>query len=176
MTGFGFNWTLYGPNGVHANDILFGAGNHNYTVICTDKGVCVNNGVGSSWNTSNYGLPVWEAIPYDTNNVLLVMGNGSYSDGIYKFNLTTNTFNVVEWLCIPTFIKYNTNNNKYYVGTRYNGMLSSDDGISWDTVSYFQGKAATAMDFYGQHIVVTQENNLYIREQIRNQQYFEFLY
>ena len=161
MTGFGINWTLYGPAGVHANNILFGAGNHNYTVICTNNGVCVNNGVASAWNTVTFGLPVWEAIPYDTNNILLVLGAGSYSDGIYKFNLTTNTFNVIEWLYIPTFIKYSTNNNKYYVGSRYNGMLCSADGITWDTISYFQSKGCSDMDFYGQHIVVTQENNIY---------------
>ncbi|MFC2101195.1 T9SS type A sorting domain-containing protein, partial [Bacteroidota bacterium] len=135
--------------------------NNGYSVICTNNGVCLNNGIGASWNTYTYGLPVWEAIPYDSSNILIVMGNGSYSDGIYKFNLTTHTFNVVEWCYIPTFIKYCTNNNTYYVGTKYDGLLRSSNGISWDTVSYFQGKGCTAMDFYGQHIVISQENNIY---------------
>lgn len=161
MTVFSYNWIPFGPSGVHANDVLFNAGDHGYSVICTDSGICVNNGAGYSWGTYNYGLPVWEAIPYDSSNVLLVMGDGSYADGIYKFNLTTNTFNVVEWCYIPTFIKFNTVNNTYYVGSRYNGLLSSPDGIVWDTVPYFQGKGCTAMDFYEQHIVIAQENNVF---------------
>jgi hypothetical protein len=161
VTVFGFNWTLYGPTGIHANSILFSTGSHGYDVICTNNGICVNNGVGYSWNTYTSSLPVWEAIPYDTSNVLLVMGNGSNSDGIYKFNLSTNTYNVIEWCINPTFVKYCTINNTYYAGTRYNGMLSSADGITWNTIPYFQGKGCAAMDFYGQHIVVTQENNIF---------------
>ncbi|MBI9066407.1 MAG: T9SS type A sorting domain-containing protein [Salinivirgaceae bacterium] len=161
VTVFSFNWTTYGPTGIHANNILFGAGSDGYDVICTDSGVCVNNGVGASWNTINYGLPVMEAIPFDTSNILLVMGNGSYSDGIYKLNLSTNTFYLVEYCFNPTFIKYNTINNTYYAGTRYNGMLSSSDGLTWEAVPYFQDKGCTTMDFYEQHIVVTQENNIF---------------
>jgi len=160
MTVFGFNWTIYGPTGIHANNILFGAGS-GYDVICTDNGVCVNNGAGYSWNTYASGLPVWEAIPYDASNVLIVMGNGSNSDGIYKFNLLTNTYNIVESCDMPSFIKYCTINNTYYVGTRYDGMLSSADGVTWGTILYFQGKGCAAMDFYGQHIVVTQVNNVF---------------
>lgn len=161
VTVYGFNWILYGPQEIHSNNILFGAGNHAYSIICTNDGVCVNNGTGYSWNTYSSSLPVWEALPYDTANILLVMGNGSYSDGIYKFNLQTNTFSIVKWIYIPTFIKFNTVNHTYYAGSRYDGLFHSADGITWDTVSYFQGKGCAAMDFYGQHLVVTQANNIF---------------
>ena len=161
MSVFSLNWMPFGPTGIHANNILFGAGIHYYSVVCTNDGVCVNNGPGYTWKMYNYSLPVWEAIPYDNEDVLLVMGNGSYSDGIYKFNLTTNTFSVVKWCLIPTFIKFCPVNSTYYVGTRYNGLLSSSDGLQWDTVPYFQNKGCTALDFFGQHIVVAQENNVF---------------
>ncbi|MBU1717519.1 MAG: T9SS type A sorting domain-containing protein [Bacteroidetes bacterium] len=157
----GQNWTLYGPAGIHANNILFGAGNNYNTVICTDSGVCVDNGVGATWNTANYGLPVWDAVPYDANHVLVGMGDGSWSDGVYSFDLSNNTYSVMEWFAFTTFLKYCTSNNTYYAGTRYNGLYSSTDGITWDTVPYFQGKGCTAMDFFGQHIVVTQETNIF---------------
>ncbi len=161
VTVFGLNWTSYGPIGIHANSILFGAGSHGYDVICTNTGVCVNNGSAYTWHAYNYGMPAWEAVPYDTNNVLLIMGNGSYSDGIYKFNLTDNSFSVVEWIPFSTFIKYCPINDTYYAGSRYSGLYRSADGINWDTVSYFHNKGCAAMDFYEQHIVVVQENNIY---------------
>ena len=162
ITVFSYNWIPIGPSGIHANDILFDAGSNGYSVICTDSGVCVNNGPSYTWGTYNYGMPAWEAIPYDTNNVLVAMGNGSYSDGIYKFNLTTNVFTPVEWVPFATFIKYCSSNNTYYAGSRYYGLLSSAEGIQWDTVPYFTGKGCAAMDFHGQHIVVTQENNIFV--------------
>jgi hypothetical protein len=158
---FSFNWMLYSPAGIHANNILFGAGSNGYTVICTNDGIWVDDGDFYLWNNYTNSLPVLEAIPYDANNILLVMGDGSYSDGIYKFNLSTTSFEVVEFCYIPIFIRYCTANSTYYVGTRYDGMLSSTDGITWLQVPYFEDKAAAAMDFYDEHIVVIQENNVY---------------
>ena len=159
-TCFAYNWQGYGPANVDANNICFNVcGGH--TIICASNGIYVDSSNGN-WNFySCSGLPVWEAIGFDSVNILLVMGNGSYSDGIYKFNLTNHQFNVVEWYYIPTFIKFNPNNNLYYVGSRYNGMLSSTDGIQWDAVPYFVNKGAAAMDFYNDHITVAQENNIF---------------
>ncbi|MBI5218629.1 MAG: hypothetical protein HY958_06850 [Bacteroidia bacterium] len=157
-----YTWHGLGANPVHVNalNICFSCGNYK-DVICTTTGLCINDGANYDWVSYDYSLPVWEAIPYDTANILVVMGNGSFSDGIYKFNLTSHQFNVVEWIPNPTFIKFNPNNNRYYVGSRYNGLLTSTDGLNWDTVPYFVGKAAAAMDFYGNHIAVVQENNIF---------------
>ena len=161
LTMFSINWLPFGPQGIHANNILFGAGDSAYTVICTNQGVCVNNGPGYTWNMFTYSIPAWEAIPYDSSSVLLAMGNGSYSDGIYRYDLINNTFNVLAWVPFSTFIKYCPFNNTYYAGSRYYGLLSSVDGIQWDTVPFFKNRGCAAMDIYGQHIVVTQENNIY---------------
>ncbi|MBU0765938.1 MAG: T9SS type A sorting domain-containing protein [Bacteroidetes bacterium] len=155
------NWTLYGPSGLHANNITFGAGVHNNDVICTNTGICINDGAGGSWNTYPAGLPVWEAIRFDADNILLVMGDGSYSDGIYKFNLGTLMYEIVGYCYIPTFIRFCTSNNLYYVGTRYNSLLISSDGAVWDSVPYFSGKACAAMDYYESHVAAVQENNIY---------------
>lgn len=157
---FGYNWTITGLSGVHAQDIVFNIGTNDNTIICTDNGMCIDNGPGNSWVIANYGLPVLEAVDYTFNRILLVMGNGTYSDGIYEFDLTTNTYKVVTWCYFPTFIKYNPVNGNYYVGTRYDGLLSSTDGMDWDTIPWFQGKGCTAMDFYGQHLVISQETNI----------------
>ncbi|MBI4646149.1 MAG: T9SS type A sorting domain-containing protein [Bacteroidia bacterium] len=158
---YAYNWTLYGPSGVHANNILFGAGSHSYSVICTNTGICVNDCPCGGWNTYTLGLPVWEAAPHDTSHILLVAGNGSYSDGIYNFDIISHTFNIIQYCYIPTLIRLCTVNNLYYAGTRYNSLLYSTDGITWDTVPYFSDKACAALDYYEQHLVAIQENNLF---------------
>ena len=153
-----YNWDLFGPPGIVANNVCFSRN----TIICTNTGICIDDGAAYSWNYySNKDMPVLEAIPFDTANILLVMGNGSSSDGIYKFNLTNHQFNLVEYLSIPTFIKYCVTNNTYYAGSFYNGLLSSVDGINWTAVPYFISKGCKSMDFYENHFVVTQHNNVY---------------
>ena len=89
------------------------------------------------------------------------MGNGTYSDGIYKFNLTSHQFQILEYLYIPTFLKYCETNKTYYTGSFNSGLLSSTDGIVWTTVPYFKTLGCSSMDFYNNHFVVTQNNNIY---------------
>ncbi|OPZ98605.1 MAG: hypothetical protein BWY70_01183 [Bacteroidetes bacterium ADurb.Bin408] len=81
-------------------------------------------------------MPAHNAISYTGDTVLLAMGNGSYSDGIYKFNTSTQTYTVSEWLPFCTFVRYCPGNSTYYAGSRYNGLLSSPDGHTW-TMEYF---------------------------------------
>lgn len=156
-----YHWNPVTPDSVHALNICFDAG---YPfVVATTKGLLMNDGPSYSWVSYNYGLPVWEVIadPDSSGVLILVMGNGSYSDGIYKFYVNTHTFRVLEWIINPTFIKFNKLDHRFYAGTRFHGMKVSEDGIHWSDVPYFSGKAAAAMDIFDSHITVVQENNLF---------------
>lgn len=156
-----YQWEPFTPDSINALTVCFDAG-WPY-VVGTTKGLLINDGPSYSWISYNYNLPVWDIIPdIDSSGVFfLVMGNGSYSDGIYKFYLSTHTYRVIEWVINPTFIKFNPLNHTYYVGTRFNGLKTSSDGYSWTDVGYFNGKAAAAMDIYNNHICVVQENNTF---------------
>lgn len=153
---FGYNWTLMGPSGIKTYDICFNGGSAGYTVICTAAGICVNDGPGASWNTySNGGMPAWEAIYFDNTDILLVMGDGSFSDGIYKFNLFTHQFTVMEFVASPTFIKYCTTNQTYYAGSKYDGLMTSVNGTDWNAVPFFISQQVKSMDFRENNFVLT---------------------
>jgi hypothetical protein len=148
----GYNWNPFGPPGIVANSICFSK----HTVICTSTGIYVDDGPGYTWNSYKYAnLSAFEAIPFDTDNMLLIMGNGTFPDGIYMFNLTSHSFNLIENLLSPTFIRYCETNKTYYAGSMNNGLLSSTDGINWIEVPNFKYTGCTALDFYGNHFVAS---------------------
>ncbi|MCX6306895.1 MAG: T9SS type A sorting domain-containing protein [Bacteroidetes bacterium] len=153
---FGYTWTAFGPEGIKTNDVCFNAGSGGYMVICRANGICVSDITGSSWTTYTYGgLPVWEAIPFDSASILLVMGDGSFSDGIYKFNFTTQQFTGMELVASPTFIRFCATNQTYYAGTKYNGLMTSPNGSDWSYVPFFSSQQVTSMDFRDNHFVLT---------------------
>lgn len=153
-----YNWTSLGPPGIVANNICF----LRNTIICTNNGICINDGAGYTWNTYTFGsMAVWEAIYYDTGNILLAMGNGSKSDGIYKFNLTNHKLDLIKYFNIPTFLKYCETNKTFYAGSQFEGLISSTDGNIWTAIPYFISRGCKSMDFYDNHFVVSQNNNVY---------------
>ena len=152
----GYSWTLYGPQGIKANDICFNAGSAGYTVICGANGIFISDGINGTWNNYTHGgLPVWEAIPLDNTNNLLVMGDGSTSDGIYRFNLTTHQFTSLKQLPSPTFIKYCSINQTFYAGSKQNGLWNSVDGVSWIAVPDFVSMPVSTMDCYNNTMVLS---------------------
>lgn len=161
VCGFSYNWTLYSPDSIHANDVYFNAFGHD--VICTNLGLCINDGPSYTWVNYNYNMPVLDAIPFpDSTDVLLcMMGNGSYSDGLYSFNMNTHVYHVVEWVPFATFVRYNSANDTYYAGSRYNGLYTSTDGLNWDTIPYFNSRGCADIDFFENHIAAIQENNIF---------------
>jgi len=154
-----YQWIPFTQDTVNALTVCFDAG-WPYAVGTT-KGILLNDGPSYSWQSYNYGLPVWDIIadPDTAGVFMLVMGDGSYSDGIYKFYPATHTYRVLDWVVNPTFIRFNEANHSFYAGTRFNGMKTSTDGIHWSDVPYFSGKAAAAIDIFRNHITVIQENN-----------------
>ncbi|MEI7661290.1 MAG: T9SS type A sorting domain-containing protein [Bacteroidota bacterium] len=151
----GYSWHPYGPAGIVANNICFGAG-AGQTVISTSDGIRVCDVTGTNWDSySVTGLPVREVIPFGSTSLLLVAGNGSNSDGIYRFDLNTHQFTVLQYTLNPTFIKYCTSNQTYYAGSSNDGLWSSAGGLSWNLVPFFASIPATTMDFYNNCLVLS---------------------
>jgi hypothetical protein len=162
---WGYSWNSIGPSGITANDICFNVGSQNYTVICTSTGICISDASGSNWNSFTHsGMPVWQAIPFDSADILLVMGDSSSIDGIYKFNFVMNQFILVKQILYPTFIQFCPTNQTYYAGSVWNGLMSSSDGLNWNIVSFFASQTIASMDFFNNHMVVSkgyQYNSIY---------------
>jgi hypothetical protein len=154
--GFAYYWEKLGPSDVSVNDYLSSfAGD----VLCTSDGILFSS--GADWEKYSYGgLPVWRAIEFDTTNIMLIMGDGSDSDGIYKFNVNSHQFEVVQWMEYPHFLLYCRSDSNYYAGDQ-TGVLESKDGLTWSAVEYFNGKNCLAMDCYQNYFVVTDTLNVY---------------
>lgn len=156
---YSYNWIGFGPSGMIANNICFNVSGNN--IICASNGFYLGGDTVGIWTFHNYGsLSVWEAVSLDNENILLVMGNGTRSDGVYKFNLLTDEFTVLEWFINPHFIFINPSNNQYYAGSD-DGLYVSSDGINWYIDSFFINKPCGAWAIYGNRIVIATANNLF---------------
>jgi hypothetical protein len=166
---YAYSWIPFCPDSIQANNICFNVGSWK-GLICSDNGMYLWEEDIEAWSFYTYaGLPVTGAAYLDATRILVAMGNGSYSDGVYTFNLETHQFEVVEWMVNPNFMLVvpvmKAQNNKfideYYIGTQFSGMYRSVDGLTWTQVPYFNSKSCTAMACFDNHLVVTEVSNIY---------------
>ena len=154
-----YEWDSIGPADVQVNNFNTVYYNILIEILCTSEGILINE--GDQWVEYNYGgLPAWSAVGLDPNNILVLLGDGSWSDGIYKFNLTSHQFEVVEWMAFPNFLHFCDYDNTYYVGSEY-GMWKSLDGISFTSIEYFDMKNCRAFAYFENHFVVSADFSTY---------------
>ena len=156
-----YNWDNIGPAGIEANNFYLWGGGVVYELICASDGLWVNN--AGNWQEYSYGdLPVWdvEAVAIATADLIAVMGDGSYSDGIYLFNFITFEFFISEWFFNPRFIYYCSENDYYYVGGEQ-GLVRSNTGTLWEPVTFFNNKYCLDMISYDDHFVVAADNTIF---------------
>ena len=147
------DWTSIGPTDVKVNDYANLYDSQYFEVLCTDNGVVLVD--GTSWHEFTYsGMPCNESVQLDSNNILIAMGNGTFSDGIYKFDLTTHQFEVREWALKPHFIIFCPLLNMYYAGCAI-GLLYSSNGLDWTYDSTYYDQNCTAMDYCDNHLVLS---------------------
>ncbi|MCK4311783.1 MAG: hypothetical protein KAW88_03500, partial [Candidatus Cloacimonetes bacterium] len=133
-------WESIGPSDITANNFYVCDTGIIWEIICTSNGILINN--DGIWEEYNYSyLPVWDVhyVTLATGDLLVVMGNGSYSDGIYLFNFINFEFFVVEWFFNPRFIEYCETDGYFYVGGEQ-GLAKSETGTIWEAIEFFNGK------------------------------------
>gem|GEM_PF-452770 len=163
-----YNWIPFGPDTINALNICFEAG-PTFGVICASNGMYIFEDNIQEWVFFSYGgLPVRGAVNLTPTTILVAMGNMSWSDGIYTFDLLSHQFAVVEWVVDPSYIIYydeipagetGSYTGAFFAGSRYNGLYTSADGYNWTEVPFFTGKACLAMACYQQHLVVSCNGN-----------------
>ncbi|MCD4731577.1 MAG: T9SS type A sorting domain-containing protein, partial [Bacteroidales bacterium] len=148
-----------GPSDAHVNNFNTVYYNVLIEILCTSDGFLINE--GGNWIEYTYGgLPAWSAVGLDPNNILVLLGDGSWSDGVYKFNLTSHQFDIVEWIPFPNFLHYCEFDSTYYAGGEY-GMWKSADGLSFTSIDYFDMKECVAFAYFENHFVVSADGEIY---------------
>ena len=156
---FAYEWDSIGPSSVEVNNFNTVFYNVSLEILCTSDGILINEGDNWAEYTSG-GLPAWSAVGLDPNNILVLLGDGSWSDGVYKFNLTSHQFDVVEYIPFPNFLQYCEFDSTYYTGGEY-GMWKSTDGISFVPIDFFYMNNCKAFAFYENHFVVSAGGEIY---------------
>ncbi|MDP8321892.1 MAG: FlgD immunoglobulin-like domain containing protein [Candidatus Stygibacter australis] len=154
-------WSEIGPADIETYNFYVFGGGVAYEIICEENGILVNE--GDEWiEYSYYDLPVWdvETVMAATADIIAVMGDGSYSDGIYGFNFINHEFNILHWMLNPRFITYCPADTSYYAGGE-DGLYSSHDGFNWENVSFFDNIQCLDMEAYQEHYVVSTSGNIY---------------
>ncbi|MCK5075612.1 MAG: T9SS type A sorting domain-containing protein [Calditrichia bacterium] len=147
---YSHNWILIGPDTVAVNNAYT---SYSADVLLISDGILVNE--WSGWVKYSIGnLPVWDLVEIDPDTLIVVMGDGSYSDGIYTFTFGNSQFQILEWCIYPNFIVRNSLINYYFVGHQ-NGLLKSTNGSEWEEVEFFQNKNCLAMDFFNEYSVIS---------------------
>ena len=153
------SWNSFGPDGIAANKIRFVVDNQSHWVICHDEGIYVYDLVSQTWTNHATTLPVLDACYLDGTKILVIMGEGTFSDGIYSFDPASGVFEVIEWVLFPHFILYHDATTQFYVG-HYGGLTTSPDGYNWTAVNTFQNKNMVAMAAYENHFALSEMDNL----------------
>jgi hypothetical protein len=86
-------------------------------------------------------------VPDDQNNrIFCAFGCGSYSDGLYEFDVATQEFELIDWRFYPHFVKKISSG--YYFGDN-NGLLHSSNGDEWSEIEFFNSKNVTDVEENG---------------------------
>ncbi len=151
-----YTWNPVGPDSAAITRICFDVGTPYWAFIEADGLLYLYDYGTQECEALNLGLPVTDAAPLNQDKMLVSIGYGTYSDGIYAFDFETHSTTVVEWYPWPTFLRYDQTSGTYWAGFKNGGaLLTSTDGTTWETVPYFQGKDPAGIAFYNEHIIVT---------------------
>lgn len=160
LYGSSVTWNQLGNMPVNASRVCFGATYLHY-IICTDDGMVFYNISNHESTYYTYGgLPVHGVAYLGPSQVVVAMGDGTYSDGIWSFDWETQQFDVIEWIISPTFLYFDDMTHKYWVGSAGGGLFESEDGLNWVENPYFLAKPCLNMEGYGEHLIVTAIANI----------------
>lgn len=145
---------LYFAN-LNDNPISFGA-----RVGDQSKLILQENGYFVEYDPFPSGLQLRGSCKLNDNTLMVAMGSGTYSDGVYNFNLSSHQWSLNEWFFWPNFIKCHPTNGKYYVGER-DGLYQSSDGITWTRITALGMNKCSSLAWFGQHMVCSIGSSVY---------------
>ncbi|MCB2199191.1 T9SS type A sorting domain-containing protein [bacterium] len=147
-------WAAIGPDTLSVNDYV-STGFGGFTeMLLTDEGIY--GGFGEDWERieETVNLPAIAGQYLWNDSLLVLFGDGSFSDGIYLYTGESGTFEVLEWIYLPAFIHWSENG--FYVGYAQ-GLKYSADLETWVDLDPFHLQNVTAMASQGDLYAVCAE-------------------
>lgn len=128
-----------------------------------DGHICLYLDAGTVWIPHPHwisGLPVTGILKLNDNTMMVTLGAGTYSDGLYDLNLSTQEWTVNDWFVWPAFILRCAANDQYYLG-EITGLNHSANGSDWTHISALGQQSCTAFAGFGGHLVTNNGNIVY---------------
>jgi hypothetical protein len=98
----------------------------------------------------------------ENNRVLCACGNGSYSDGLYAFDMTTFQITLIQYAMISSAVIKKLSNG-YYFGFPQ-GLYYSEDGVEWDLINCFTTQNIVDIEETNTgNIFIAADNMLYLQ-------------
>ncbi|MCK5050410.1 MAG: hypothetical protein KAS53_01630 [Candidatus Cloacimonetes bacterium] len=130
----------------------------NIDILCTNGLLIRTDDV---WELYDYsGLIALNAIKLDDENLLTLFGYGTNSDGVYRFNLNTNNFELIDWFFAPHFLYYSALDSRFYLGSA-DGLSRSYNGINWIRDNTFDIGSCYSMHNQNENFVLKNYQAIY---------------
>ena len=97
-------------------------------------------------------FPIKAVFPLNDNTVMGAFSLGSYSDGIYNYNIDAGNWSLVEWFYKPNFIVRHDPTQVFYVGEEQ-GLFRSSNGINWYRLSALPEQRCDSFAWWGTYMV-----------------------
>ncbi len=89
-------------------------------------------------------------VPDNPNDrIFCAFGSGSYSDGLYEFDVTTQEFELITYCEYPPHFVKKLSSGFYFgygFGNMYGGLLHSTNGDEWTAIEFFNFKDVTDVE------------------------------
>lgn len=132
---FALDCLPYGPNADQITAVHLAGWPECYGVIEDAQKMLVifESGLYQEYSFSGGGLSIKSILLKDENTLMVLMGDGTYSDGLWDFDLTEHSWTINEWFAFPNFLRYSGYNSTYYLGTEQ-GLYHSADAETWNRI------------------------------------------
>ena len=151
-----FAWEVnpYGPQDMDLSCASFegdvpvlGAQFNNYHGICLD--------ITGQWYFHQHWMQFFpvKAVQQLTPGVYMcAFGDGSFSDGIYNYDVDEDSWILNEWFMWPNFIVKHNPTGSFFVGER-DGLFRSDDAVNWYRVNGLPVQQCDSFAWWGSNMV-----------------------
>jgi hypothetical protein len=106
------------------------------------------------------GLPVTSTCQFDESTLLIALGCGTFSDGVYILDINNPGWLISEWFMFPNFVLRCQGNSKFYVGER-DGLFQSVNCNSWSRVTAIGSGVCNSFANRDSCIVVNRDSFVY---------------
>ncbi|HPS40221.1 MAG TPA: hypothetical protein PL124_12450 [Candidatus Cloacimonadota bacterium] len=105
-------------------------------------------------------LPAIAVCKRDDATLMMAMGAGTYSDGLYNFDRNSHAWTINEWFIFPNFVLHCNLNDAYFIGEQA-GLFRSGNAIDWTWITDIGSGACNSFAASGTHMIVNRDSFVY---------------